>query len=295
MVGFFSTGQCRMWTVNRVSDKPEPAGRYASASDNPAPRARAWRGRLKVEWLLAPVVLAAAILLWDALVRWQQYPAFILPAPAVVGQKFLAVVRDGSLWYHTQLTLLEIFAGMLLGLGSALVLGYFLAKSRKLERLLSPYLVASQAVPIIALAPLLVIWIQSPELSKVLIVALTIFFAALINTIVGIRSVQPDLIALMHSLQANRWQILLKLEIPAAMPVLLGGLKIGVTLAVIGAVVAEFVGADRGLGYLINLSRGIMDTPLLFVALAALVIIAVLLYAAVSLLEHKVLAWQRIQ
>lgn len=277
-----------MWTVNRMNDKADVAGRTAAANG-------AWSRRLKIEWLLAPVVLAAALLLWDALVRWQQYPAFILPAPAVVGQKFLAVVRDGSLWYHTQLTLLEIFAGMLLGLGSALVLGYFLAKSRKLERLLSPYLVASQAIPIIALAPLLVIWIQSPGLSKVLIVALTIFFAALINTIVGIRSVQPDLLALMQSLQANRWQILLKLEIPAAMPVLLGGLKIGVTLAVIGAVVAEFVGADRGLGYLINLSRGIMDTPLLFVALAALVIIAVLLYAAVSLLEHKVLAWQRIQ
>jgi len=175
------------------------------------------------------------------------------------------------------------------------VLGYLLAKSRKLERLLSPYLVASQAIPIIALAPLLVIWIQSPGLSKVLIVALTIFFAALINTIVGIRSVEPDLVALMHSLQASRWQILTKLEIPAAMPVLLGGLKIGVTLAVIGAVVAEFVGADRGLGYLINLSRGILDTPLLFVALITLVVIAVLLYSAVSLLEHKVLAWQRIE
>jgi NitT/TauT family transport system permease protein len=98
----------------------------------------------------------------------------------------------------------------------------------------------------------------------------------------------------MHSLRASRWQILTKLEIPAAMPVLLGGLKIGVTLAVIGAVVAEFVGADRGLGYLINLARGILDTPLLFVALATLVVIAVLLYAVVSLLEHKLLAWQRI-
>lgn len=275
-----------MWTAKRIAKMP---------SDAPTVSARPWRQRLKIEWLLAPLVLALAILLWDGLVRWQQYPAFILPAPAVVARKFAAVVADGSLWYHTQLTLLEIFTGMLLGLGSALVLGYLLAKSRRLERLLSPYLVASQAVPIIALAPLLVIWIQSPGLSKVLIVALTIFFAALINTIVGIRSVQPDLLALMQSLQASRWQILTKLEIPAAMPVLLGGLKIGVTLAVIGAVVAEFVGADRGLGYLINLARGILDTPLLFVALAALVIIAVLLYAAVSLLEHKVLAWQRIQ
>lgn len=274
-----------MWIAKRMT---EETGLAKSATPG------RWRRHLRGEWLLAPVVLGIAILLWDALVRWQNYPAFILPAPAVVARKFALVIGDGTLWYHAQRTLMEIFAGMVLGLGGALVLGYLLAKSRKLERLLSPYLVASQAIPIIALAPLLVIWIQNPALSKVLIVALTIFFAALINTIVGIRSVEPDLVALMHSLRANRWQILLKLEIPAAMPVLLGGLKIGVTLAVIGAVVAEFVGADRGLGYLINLSRGILDTPLLFVALIALVVIAVSLYTAVSLLEHKVLAWKRI-
>lgn len=274
-----------MWAANRMTQE---------ASEEKT-RSIGKRRSIKVEFLLAPLVLAASILLWDGLVRWQDYPAFILPAPAVVARKFLLVAKDGTLWYHTQLTLLEIFAGMILGLGTALVLGYFLARSRRLERLLSPYLVASQAIPIIALAPLLVIWIQSPGLSKVLIVALTIFFAALINTIVGIRSAEPDLMALMHSLQATRWQILTKLEIPAAMPVLLGGLKIGVTLAVIGAVVAEFVGADRGLGYLINLARGILDTPLLFVALVTLVAIAVLLYSAVSWLEHKVLAWQRIK
>lgn len=252
------------------------------------------RGKVRLELALAPVVIAISILLWDALVRWGDYPSFILPSPALVGRKFLTVLADGTLWYHTQITLWEIFAGMALGLGAATVLGYLLAKSRSLERLLSPYLVASQAVPIIALAPLLVIWIKSPELSKVLICALTIFFPTLINTIVGIRSVEPDLLALMRSLRATRWQILTKLEIPAALPVLFGGLKIGVTLAVIGAVVAEFVGADRGLGFLINLARGILDTPLLFVALASLVVIAVALYAAVSWLEHRMLAWQRI-
>jgi NitT/TauT family transport system permease protein len=251
--------------------------------------------RLRSEVWLAPLVLGAAILLWEGLVQWRDYPAFILPSPALVARKFAIVLADGSLWYHAQFTLFEIFAGLLLGLGVATVLGYLLAKSRRLERLLSPYLVASQAVPIIALAPLLIIWIESPSVSKVMICALTIFFPALINTIVGIRSVEPDLMALMQSLQATRWQILTKLEIPAALPMLLGGLKIGVTLAVIGAVVAEFVGADRGLGFLINLSRGILDTPLLFVALASLVLIAVLLYAVVSLIEHRLLAWQRIQ
>ena len=274
-----------MWTLNRTM----------KMLDDPAIPRPAAKPRLRWETVLAPVAFAVALLLWDALVRWQHYPTFILPAPAVVGQKFWATLVDGTLWRHTWATLKEIFAGMALGFSSALILGYLLAKSRRLERLLSPYLVAAQAIPIIALAPLLFIWIQSPALSKTLIVALTIFFAALVNTVVGIRSVEPDLLALMHSLQATRWQILTKLEIPAAMPVLLGGMKIGVTLAVIGAVVAEFVGADRGLGYLINLSRGILDTPLLFVALGALVIIAVLLYASVSWLEHRLLAWQRIR
>ncbi len=260
-----------------------------------APAPRPWHLHLRVELLLAPIVLAAAVFFWDKLVQWGDYPTFILPAPALVGRKLLSTLGDGSLWYHARFTLLEIFAGLALGLGAATVLGYLLAKSRSLERLLSPYLVASQAVPIIALAPLLVIWIKSPALSKVLICALTIFFPALINTVVGIRSVEPDLMALMQSLRANRWQILLKLEIPAALPVLFGGLKIGVTLAVIGAVVAEFVGADRGLGFLINLARGILDTPLLFVALFSLVVIAVSLYAAVSWLEYRLLAWQRIE
>lgn len=274
-----------MWTLNRP----------IKALEGPAAARPLAKRRLRWEALLAPVAFAVILWLWDALVRWQGYPTFILPTPTVVGQKFWTTLADGTLWRHSWTTLQEIFAGMTLGFSSALILGYLLAKSQRLERLLSPYLVAAQAIPIIALAPLLFIWIQSPGLSKILIVALTIFFAALVNTVVGIRSVEPDLLALMHSLQATRWQILTKLEIPAAMPVLLGGMKIGVTLAVIGAVVAEFVGADRGLGYLINLSRGILDTPLLFVALGALVIIAVLLYALVSWLEHRLLAWQRIR
>lgn len=272
------------------------ARKAGSTADTAVPsRPAGWLRRHRTELLLAPIVLVVVLLLWEGLVRWRDYPAFILPSPFVVARKFIAVVADGTLWRHARATLIEIVAGLILGLAAATVVGYLIAKSRRLERLLSPYLVASQAIPIIAIAPLLIIWIKSPDLSKVLICALTIFFPTLINTVVGIRSVEPDLTALMQSLQATRWQILTKLEIPAAMPVLLGGLKIGVTLAVIGAVVAEFIGADRGLGYLINLSRGILDTPLLFVALATLVVFAVLLYGLVSLLEHRLLAWKRIE
>ena len=256
-------------------------------------QARAGKRLLRVDIVLVPLVLALFLLGWHFLVRWQQYPAFILPGPDRVLSRFLAMSSDGTLLAHTLVTVAEIFGGLVLGLTVAMLIGYGLAKSPVLERVLSPYIVASQAVPIVALAPLLVIWFGFGGLSKVLVCALTVFFPALVNTIIGIRSVDPDLRALMRSLEASRTQTFLVLEVPAALPVFFGGLKVAVTLAVIGAVVGEFVGADRGLGFLINLSRGLLDTPMLFVALFTLVLIAMVLYGAVALLEYYVLAWRR--
>lgn len=248
--------------------------------------------RFNWEYILIPAVLAAVILGWDLLVRWQGYPAFLLPSPARVAARFAIALRDGSLRLHTLVTLREIFGGLALGLSVAILLGYALAKSRLLERILAPYLVASQAIPIVALAPLLVIWFGTGALSKVLVCALTLFFPVLINTIVGIRSVEADLMDLMRSLQATRWQTFRYLELPASLPVLFGGLKIGVALSVIGAVVSEFVGADRGLGFLVNLARGLFDTPLMFVALFTLMAIALGLYFLVSLFESLLLRWR---
>jgi NitT/TauT family transport system permease protein len=173
------------------------------------------------------------------------------------------------------------------------MLGYWLAKFRWLERLLAPYIVASQSVPIIAIAPLLVIWLGPGVLSKILITALIVFFPILVNVIVGMHSVADDLYDLMRSFQATRWQILRFLEIPAAMPVFLGGLRVGATLAVIGAVVGEFVGADRGLGFLVNVGRGMYDTALVFVAIFTLVAMAMGIYGIVSLLEKRLLSWQK--
>ncbi len=253
-------------------------------------RNRMLLGRL----LLAPLTLALFLLAWEGLVRWQAYPIFILPRPIHVWAKFQLMLADGSFWFHSSTTLLEILLGLALGLIVATSLGYFLAKSPTLDQLLSPYIVALQSFPIIALAPLLVIWIQHGESRTILVAALTLFFPALVNTVVGLRSVEPELVALMRSLRASRWAVFTKLEIPSALPVLFGGLKVGVTLAVIGAVIGEFVGANRGLGFLINLSRGLLDTPLLFVSLFTLVIIALGLYSLVSLLEYRLLAWQRL-
>ena len=190
--------------------------------------------------------------------------------------------------------MVEILAGLTLGVTAATVIGYFLAKSPLLERILSPYIVASQAVPIVALAPLLVIWFGFGGLSKVLVCALTVFFPALGHhhhrrALGGTRSARADALAPGRSL-ANFHDA----RSTAALPVWFGGLKVGVTLAVIGAVVGEFVGADRGLGFLVNLARGILDTPMLFVALFTLVAIALALYSAVALLEHFVLRWRRV-
>lgn len=251
------------------------------------------RRRRAVLWPWTLLTLTVGLLTWEAVVRLSGLPAFILPAPARVGARFLEALTDGSLLRHTTTTLFETLAGLALGLTLAIVLGYLIAKSPALERALTPYLVASQAVPVVAIAPLLVIWIGPGVLSKILISALIVFFPILVNTIVGLRSVAPELRDLMRSLNATRWQTFTRLEVPAALPVLLGGLKIGATLAVIGAVVGEFVGADRGLGYLVNVGRGAYDTALVFVAVATLAALALSLYGAVSLLEKILLAWRR--
>lgn len=247
----------------------------------------------RAEYVMFPLSIVLFLIIWSAIVRIGRYPTFILPSPSQVFNKFVFTFGNGTLWRHTQVTLFEILAGLFLGLVVAIFLGYLLAKSPLLERLLSPYIIASESIPIVALAPLLVIWFGFGGLSKILICALIVFFPVLVNTVVGIRSVEQDLRDLMHSLQASRWQTFLMLEIPASLPVFFGGLKMAVTLAVIGAVVGEFVGADTGLGALINIGRGIMDTSLIFVGLFMLVFIAMTLYSLVVLLENYVLAWQK--
>lgn len=250
--------------------------------------------RQRLELLLIPVAMVVFVGLWSLVGHLGDYPSFLLPTPGQVWAKFLAVMADGTLWYHASITLVEILGGLLLGLAAATLLGYWLAKSPIVERFLSPYIVASQSVPIVALAPLLIVWFGFGLLPKVLICALTIFFPVLISTIVGLRSVEEDLMDLMRSLQATRWQVFRFLEVPAALPVLLGGLKVGVTLSVIGAVVGEFAQSDRGLGFLVNLAnRGLFDTPLMFVALFVLMTIALGLYGLVSALEVFLLRWKR--
>ncbi|MFH1446682.1 MAG: ABC transporter permease [Chloroflexota bacterium] len=236
--------------------------------------------------------VTVGLILWQLMVSIFAFPPFILPSPAQVAQRAVNAFREGLLQRHFMTTLTEVLLGLLIGSSLATFMGYILAKSRALEKLVSPYLVASQSIPIVAIAPLLVIWFGPSMLSKILICGLIVFFPVLINTVVGLREVPEDLHSLMRSMHATKLQTLWYLEIPAALPVFLGGLRIGATLSVIGAVVGEFVGSDRGLGFLINVGRGQYDTALVFVAVITLVILASSLYGLVLLVESRVLAWQ---
>jgi NitT/TauT family transport system permease protein len=278
------------WIANQHEQDLSTARLAANARLFPLTRQSLFR--LLRNWFL-PLSLILGVGLWGLISLSGWLPAYILPGPLQVGERLLQAILDGTLPRHTAATMLEVVLGLLIGSLVAMVCGYAIARSRVLEKVLSPYLVASQAVPVVAIAPLLVIWFGPGLFSKVLICALIVFFPVLVNTAVGLRSVPANLRDLMHSLRATRWQTLRHLDIPAALPVFLGGLRIGATLSVIGAVVGEFVGADRGLGFLINVARGQFDTALVFATVLTLIGMALGLYGLVLIVERRTLKWQK--
>jgi putative riboflavin transport system permease protein len=237
-----------------------------------------------------PVILAFILFVvaWKAIVLVGGLPPFILPPPEAVAERFVSAWLDGTVWPHFITTLVEIALGLAVGVALALIAGYGLARSVLFERLASPYLVAAQAIPILALAPLLVLWFGNGLASKVVICAVIVFFPVAIATMVGIRSVDPRLLELGRSLRATDRQILSTVEIPAALPSIFGGLRVGVTLAVVGAVVGEWAGASRGLAVLLNLARGsLFDIPLMFATLVTIALVGVALYLIVVALERR--------
>lgn len=252
--------------------------------------------RFRLRRLLPLLTFFLLLAIWQLLTTFELISPFIVPAPMVVLEKFIAVAfqgERGNFWMHVGTTLQEVLIGLSIGLTIGLVLGYLVAKIPWLEDLLSPLIVAFQATPIVAYAPLLVIWFGKGMTSKIFVVVLIVFFPMLLNTVVGIRSVPQPLHDLMRVNLATRWQTFIKLELPAAMPVLMSGIKLGATLAVIGAVVGEFVNADSGLGFLINDARYRYDTALVIVAVLSLTVLALILYNIVSWIERRVLRWQQ--
>ena len=235
--------------------------------------------------------LVAFLAVWKLATVVGGYPDYILPPPEAVVERGGRAIGSGLLWEHTAMTLLEIVLGFAVGATAAVITGTALGKSILVERVLSPYIVAAQAVPILALAPLLDIWFGGGLLARVVICALIVFFPIAIATMVGIRSTDPLLAEMIRSLGASGSQRTRLLEIPSALSVLFGGLRVGVTLAVIGAVVAEWAGAGTGLGVLINIAnQGLFDTPLMFVALTTLAVIGLVFYGLVVAVERRLVS-----
>jgi NitT/TauT family transport system permease protein len=245
---------------------------------------------------LVPVAVAAAvfILVWQLVVIVGGYPHFILPGPLVVAERFASGWAQGTIGPHFMTTLGEVLLGLAVGGLAGILTGILLARSRLAERLLSPYIVAAQATPILALAPLIALWFGTGLASRMLICALICYFPIAVGTMVGIRSVDPRLIEMGRSLRATRWQVLRTIEVPSALPQILGGLRVGATLAVVGAIVAEWAGGDQGLGVLVNVARGSMfDIPLMFATLFTIALLGVGLYLIVISIERRLLPASR--
>jgi NitT/TauT family transport system permease protein len=239
---------------------------------------------------LLPVLVGAAIFLaaWKLIVLLGNFQTFVLPAPEVVAIRLLRAWTDGTIEPHLATTLVEIALGFVVGAGLALPVGYLLARSRLAERVISPYLVAAQATPILALAPLIALWFGTGLASKVIICALIVFFPVAVATMVGIRSVDGELLEMGRAFRASRAQVVTLLEIPGALPSIFGGIRVGATLAVIGAIIGEWAGGETGLGVLINLARGsLFDTPLLFATLVTIAAVGVTFYLVIIVAERR--------
>jgi NitT/TauT family transport system permease protein len=241
--------------------------------------------------LAISLVLLAA--LWKAIVVVRDYPAFILPAPEAVLKRLIDEFAGGTLPRHTALTLAESLGGFGLALAVSLILGYLLAHAPRLEHVLAPQLAATQAVPVVAIAPLIILWVGADIRSKILIAALVTFFPILSSTVVALRGVPRELLEMAKISGANRRQTLWHVELPLALPGIFGGVKAGLALATTGAVVGEFVGAREGLGALINISRGLFDTPLMFAALITLAALTLSFYLVAVLLERALVRWEQ--
>jgi ABC-type nitrate/sulfonate/bicarbonate transport system permease component len=235
------------------------------------------------------LILGVVLLAWEAAVRVLDVPPWLLPAPSRIALRF---GRTQDLLYHTGLTLLEAGAGF----GIAAVLGIALAagiaNSRFLERGLFPYVIVSNAVPIIAIVPLLNIWLGFGITTKIVIAAIITFFPIVTNTTRGLKSADERILDLMRSINATGTQVFFKVQLPSALPFIFAGFRIAASLSLVGAVVAEFYGADRGLGYLVITAATQLKTDLLFVAIIVLAAIGVTTFWLFGFLERQSLHGQ---
>jgi NitT/TauT family transport system permease protein len=238
----------------------------------------------------ATITAVALVTVWELAVRVRDIPRYLLPAPSVIFGYFLE--NSGLIWTNAVETGKVVLYGFLISAAIGVPLGIAIVEWRPFARTIYPLLVATQTFPKLAIAPLFIVWFGYGLVPKLLLVFLVAFFPIIIDTSVGLHSVRSETILLARSIGMGYIQTFFKVRIPQGLPSIFGGLKIGVTLAVVGAVVAEFLGAQAGLGHLIIVSTGVVNTPLLFSALLGLVLLGMAFYLLISVLESLAIRWR---
>jgi NitT/TauT family transport system permease protein len=240
-------------------------------------------------WAAPTLTLLGTLVVWETLVRAFQVPEYLLPTPSGVA---------GAMWaewpylaLHTGVTLYEILWGFALAGVAGVALAMLIVAAPPFERAVYPLLVASQSVPKIAIAPLLIFWAGLGVFPKILVAFLIAFFPIVIDTVVGLRSVEPELLHLARSMGASTPRVFVKIRLPSALPNIFAGLKVAVTLAVVGAIVGEFIQADQGLGYALLQANAMLNTRLSFAAIVILAAIGVLLFLVVDRIERWLIPW----
>jgi len=241
------------------------------------------------KWLKPLVLFVFLLLIWEVVVWLFSLPSFLLPAPSAVFAKLYDL--RGRLFNHTGVTLYIVLSGFALAVVVGVVLAALIAHSRLLAEALYPLLVISQVTPQVAVAPLLVIWFGHTDLPKILIAFLVALFPMVVNTTAGLLRVDSDLVDMMRGLRASRWRIFLMIRVPNALPYIFAGMRISITLAVIGAVVGEFVAGDRGLGYVVTTGTANTDTALTFAAITILATMGIVLFWTVDILRRLAVPW----
>jgi NitT/TauT family transport system permease protein len=251
------------------------------------------RLRRRPEFLLIPVTFVLIIGTWEALVVLLEVSEFVLPAPSAIGIALYQGFASGLFMYNLWYTLTAILLGYLLSAVVAFLLGTAISQIRILEATIYPYVVALQTMPKIAIAPLIVMWVGFGIESKIVIAALVPFFPMLVNNIVGLKAASPEKIDLMRALCASRTKIFFMVQLPEALPYIFAGLNIGIVLAVLGAIVGEFVGSRAGLGHLIIQMNYNMDIPGVFAVLIILAVLGITLNFIVVALRRRLIFWHK--
>jgi ABC-type nitrate/sulfonate/bicarbonate transport system permease component len=258
---------------------------------------RALRFAARTAWTYLPplLLLAALLAAWEAWIRIGDVESYKLPAPTGIWDAFMEPPIRETLPRHTRVTVTEALLGLLAAIAIALPLALTIASLPLVRRVLYPLLVVSQTIPMIVLAPLLIIWFGFGLMPKVVVVALVGFFPIVVSTVEGLGSADPDMAGLVRSMGASRWQVMRHVSIPAAIPAFFSGLKIAAAYAVTAAVFGEWIVADEGLGVLINRSRAAYRVDRVFVAITVIALTSIALFALVHLLARLASPWMYVR